>query len=72
MTTAPHAADNAEVTEVDTSARCALLLLLAFAVLWLVVSGVLALVNLVQLHTPALLADCSLLTELLSKVLHKI
>ncbi len=62
MTTAPHAADNAEVTEVDTSARCALLLLLAFAVLWLVVSGVLALVNLVQLHTPALLADCSLLT----------
>jgi len=62
MTTAPHAAATAEVTEVDSSARCALLLLLASSVLWLVVSGVLALINLLQLHTPSVLADCALLT----------
>ena len=62
MTTAPSTASTAEVTEIDASARCSLLLLLAFAFIWLLVSGVLALVNLVQLHTPAFLADCALLT----------
>ena len=62
MTTAPSAATPAEVTEIDASARCSLLLLLGSALLWLVVSGALALVNLVQLHTPSFLADCPLLT----------
>jgi cytochrome c oxidase cbb3-type subunit 1 len=62
MTTAPQAAATAEVTEIDATARCPLLLLLASALLWLVVSGVLALVNLVQLHTPGFLADCAALT----------
>ena len=62
MTTAPQATETAEVTEIDASARCSLLLLLASALLWLVLSGVLALVNLVQLHTPGFLADCSVFT----------
>ena len=62
MTTAPHAAETAEVTEIDTSARWPLLLLLGSALLWLVLSGILALVNLVQLHSPGFLADCSVLT----------
>ena len=62
MTTAPTAAETAEVTEIDTSARWPLLLLLGSALLWLVFSGILALVNLVQLHTPTFLADCSVLT----------
>jgi cytochrome c oxidase cbb3-type subunit I len=62
MTTAPQAAETAEVTEIDTSARYPLLLLLGSALLWLVFSGILALVNLVQLHTPGFLADCSVLT----------
>ncbi len=62
MTTAPYAVETAEVTEIDTSARWPLLLLLGSALLWLVVSGLLALVNLVQLHTPGFLADCSVLT----------
>jgi cytochrome c oxidase cbb3-type subunit 1 len=62
MTTAPQAAATAEVTEIDATARCPLLLLLASALLWLMVSGVLALVNLVQLTAPGFLADCAVLT----------
>ena len=62
MITSPQAAAPADATEIDTSSRCTLLLLLGSAVLWLVLSGVLALVNLVQLHTPSFLADCSVFT----------
>ncbi len=62
MTTVPQAAETAEVTEIDTTARWPLLLLLGSALLWLGLSGILALVNLVQLHTPGFLADCSVLT----------
>lgn len=62
MTTASSAAPTAEVTEIDASARCPLLLLLGSALLWLVVSGALALVNLVQLHTPSFAAACSVMT----------
>ena len=47
MTTASTAAPTAEVTEIDASARCPLLLLLGFALFWLLVSGALALANLV-------------------------
>jgi cytochrome c oxidase cbb3-type subunit 1 len=62
MTTAPTAASTAEVTEIDASARIPLLLLLGSALVWLVVSGALALVNLVQLSTPSFAADCSVMT----------
>jgi hypothetical protein len=48
----------AEVTPVDTTARCPLLFLLGSAVLWLVVSGVLALITAIQLRSPGFLADC--------------
>ena len=62
MTTVPQAAESAEVTEIDSSARCSLLLLLTCAALWLVLSGVLAVVNLVQLTTPSYLAGCPMFT----------
>ncbi|MDB6169721.1 MAG: cytochrome c oxidase, subunit [Verrucomicrobia bacterium] len=62
MITAPTAVTTAEVTEIDASARPPLLLLIGSALAWLVLSGALALVNLVQLHTPSFLADCSVLT----------
>lgn len=52
----------AEVTPVDTTARGPLLFLLGSAVLWLVVSGVLALITAIQLRAPGFLADCSWLT----------
>lgn len=45
----------AEVTAVDVRARGPLLLLLGSAVLWLVISGVLALIAAIQLHSPAFL-----------------
>jgi len=62
MTTAPSAATPAEVTEIDASARCPLLLLLGSALAWLVLSGALALVNLVQLNSPSFLAECPVLS----------
>jgi len=52
----------AEVTPADTSSRAPLLLLLLFAVLWLVASGLLGLVASIQLHSPGFLADCPVLT----------
>ena len=63
MTIVPPAAEAAEITEMDSSARCSLLLMLGSGLLWLVLSGVLALVNLVQLHTPSFLADCAFFTD---------
>lgn len=51
-----------EVSEIDAKARFPLSLLLASALLWLVVSGVLALLNFAQTLSPSLLADCSYLT----------
>jgi cytochrome c oxidase cbb3-type subunit 1 len=52
----------AEVTAVDSSSRDPLLLLLLSGLLWLVASGVLALLASIQLHTPTFLAGCCLLT----------
>src|ERR1051325_7330453 len=52
----------AEVTPVDTTARGPLLFLVGSAVLWLVVSGVLALITAIQLRAPGFLADCSVFT----------
>ncbi|MDB6095632.1 MAG: cytochrome c oxidase, subunit [Verrucomicrobia bacterium] len=62
MINAPSAATTAEVTEIDASARFPLLLLVGSALVWLVLSGALALVNLVQLHTPSFAAVCSVMT----------
>lgn len=62
MTTVPHHNAPIEGSEIDTAARCPLTLLIASALLWLVVGGVLALLNLVQLHTPGFLANCAWLT----------
>jgi cytochrome c oxidase cbb3-type subunit 1 len=57
MTTA-----STEVSEVDSTARFPLSLLIAFAVLWLLVSGALAVANLIQTFSPSFLADCSVMT----------
>ncbi|HVS51450.1 MAG TPA: cbb3-type cytochrome c oxidase subunit I [Opitutaceae bacterium] len=70
MTTAPtHVspapaarAASAEVTAIDTTARGPLLFLLGSGIVWLVVSGVLALITSIQLHSPHFLEDCSCLT----------
>lgn len=52
----------AEVTPVDSSSRSPLLVLLFSGLLWLVASGVLALLASVQLHTPTFAAGCPILT----------
>jgi cytochrome c oxidase cbb3-type subunit 1 len=67
MTTAPTnvspaRAASAEVTAIDTAARWPLLFLLGSAIVWLVVSGVLALITSIQLHSPRFLESCSWLT----------
>lgn len=62
MTTASSAAPTPEVSGIDASARFPLLLLVGSALIWLVLSGALALVNLVQLHTPSFAAECSIMT----------
>ncbi|MSU48581.1 MAG: hypothetical protein EXS37_05710 [Opitutus sp.] len=58
MTNAQTNAASAEVTAIDTQARYPLLLLIGSAVLWLVISGVLALIGSIQLHSPHFMADC--------------
>ncbi len=62
MTNAPQNSASTEVSDTDRSARCALSYLLLSALSWLVLGGVLALINLVQQHTPSFLADCSFFT----------
>jgi cytochrome c oxidase cbb3-type subunit 1 len=57
MTTASN-----EVSEIDTNARFPLSLLLASALLWLVVSGVLSLLSYAQTLNPKLLEDCAFLS----------
>jgi len=54
---------NPEVNTLDESSRRAPLLLLTAAVLWLAVSGVLGLLSSLQLHDPAFLSCCSILTH---------
>ena len=51
-------AEAREVTAIDTHARVPLLCLLGAGIFWLLVSGVLAFVASVQLHTPTFLAGC--------------
>jgi cytochrome c oxidase cbb3-type subunit 1 len=62
MTTAFPAAVTADAREIDASSRCALSLLFASALAWLLVSGVLAIVNLIQAQAPGFLADCEIFT----------
>lgn len=62
MTTVSSPQASAEADGLDASARCPLGLLLAFALAWLVIGGVLAVLNLLQLQSPSLLADCSWFT----------
>jgi len=51
-----------EYTPTDRASRWPLLLLLISGTVWLVASGVLAVIASVQLHTPGFLAGCSLTT----------
>jgi cytochrome c oxidase cbb3-type subunit 1 len=62
MTTTSTNAAQPEVSDIDTSARCPLLILTGSAIAWLVVGGVLALIASIQLHTPEFLAHCPFLT----------
>ena len=62
MINAPTNAVSAEVTGIDTQARWPILLLVGSSLLWLVFSGILALITSIQLHSPAFLADCAWLT----------
>jgi cytochrome c oxidase cbb3-type subunit 1 len=62
MTNIPTSAGAAEVTAIDSQARGPLLLLLGSAIVWLVVSGVLAVITSIQLHSPQFLTDSSWLT----------
>lgn len=62
MTTVPTNAA-AEVTATDTTARWPLLLLLASAITWLVLSGVLGLIASIQLVQPSFMAVCECLTH---------
>lgn len=54
--------DSNDSTAIDIHSRGPLLLLLGSGVLWLVISGVLALIASIQLHTPTFFADCAWLT----------
>ncbi len=54
---------NAEVTAADTAGRGPLLLLLGSGLVWLVVSGILALIASIQLTTPTFMADCEWFTH---------
>ena len=57
MITAPTTTGSAEVTWIDTQARAPLLLLLGSGIVWLVVSGVLAVIASIQLHSPQFFGD---------------
>lgn len=62
MTTALPNTASAEVGEVDRSARCALSFVVASALGWLALSGLLAVLNFVQLISPEFMAECPFLT----------
>jgi cytochrome c oxidase cbb3-type subunit 1 len=62
MTTFTPAADSTDTVPADTASRCPLLLLLGSGLAWLLVSGVFALINALQLDSASFLAGCRLLT----------
>lgn len=63
MTHSPSSTASPEVTDIDTSSRCAFSFLIVVSLLWLAVGGVLAFLNLVQVYSPGFLADCFLFTH---------
>ena len=63
MSHSPTQASTAEASPADPAARWPLTLLAGSALVWLVLSSLLALVTAIQLHTPSFLADCSALTH---------
>lgn len=62
MTTVPTSTASTEVSDIDRSTHCSLSFLIASSLAWLVIGGILFLINLIQLHTPSFLADCAFLT----------
>ncbi len=62
MTNVPTNAGSAEVTAIDSQARWPLLLLLGSGIVWLVISGILAVITSIQLHSPQFLTDCEWFT----------
>lgn len=70
MTTAPTSASAgsptgavaADVTPIDLAARGPLLFLIGSGIVWLVISGILALITSIQLHSPRFLGEHSFLT----------
>jgi cytochrome c oxidase cbb3-type subunit 1 len=62
MTATPTTTAQPEVSDIDTSARGPLLILIGSAILWLVAGGVLALIASIQLHTPGFLNHCAWFT----------
>lgn len=63
MTHASTTVGSTEVTAIDTASRGPLLYLIGSGLVWLVLSGILALITSIQLHSPQFLADCSWLTH---------
>jgi hypothetical protein len=57
MTNVSTNAGTAEVSAIDVQARVPLLLLLGSGIVWLVVSGILAVITSIQLHSPQFLTD---------------
>lgn len=53
----------AEVTAADTAGRWPLLLLIGSGLVWLVISGVFALIASIQLHSPTFMSDCEWFTH---------
>jgi cytochrome c oxidase cbb3-type subunit 1 len=62
MTNVSTNAGTAEVSAIDVQARVPLLLLLGSGIVWLVVSGILAVITSIQLHSPQFLTDCEWFT----------
>ena len=62
MTSANPQANPNDETPVEATGRCPIVLLLAFSLAWLLVSGTLAFIAGVQAHTPAFMAGCPILT----------
>jgi cytochrome c oxidase cbb3-type subunit I len=62
MTNVSTNAGATDVTVIDSQARGPLLLLLGSGIVWLVFSGVLAVITSIQLHSPQFLAGCPWLT----------
>ncbi len=60
--TEPRAQVAADVTAIDVAARSPVLLLLGSGLVWLMISGVLALITSIQLHSPQFLSQYSFLT----------